>query len=280
MRKIQFVLMGLCTVVLLAGASCKPNINPNATSIGRVVLASAIKVNNEPENDLEKVSAGTAVLYLTAEVLRPVKSTIVSTTWYKIPNQVVVTENFNGSRGASSVDQTDFDERYSSSWLASRAQRPGSSWTVGDYKVEVALNGKTAKTLFFSIVKDSEADQQTAAGMVSSIQFGDALGDDNFIAVGKAIFARDVDHLYVQLNLASSAKPGTEVQVAVRHLKEDLVINTFSAVVGTDSTIIFDLERSRFGKLWADRLWPTGSFEVVARMNGVVGKTASFQVKG
>lgn len=275
----KLVLIGLCAAVLLSGASCRPS-TENLPSIGQVVLASAIKNNNEPSNDLEQVAAGTAVLYLTAEVQRPTKSTSVTITWFRLPNQIIATETFNGSRGGStSVNQTDFDQRYRSSWLASQVRRPGASWLLGDYKAEVELNGQLAKTLFFSVVRDSDADRESASQAISSLQFGDGLGDDNLIARSKTTFKRDADHLYVQLGLANSVQAGTDIEISIRYIREDLVVNTFSAVVGSDNTMLFDLNRDRFGKLWSDRLWPTGSFEVVVRVNGVVGRTVNFQIQ-
>jgi len=279
MKTSKIVLITLLTAVTLTGASCGGggSSSTTATTVAQAVLATGVKINNEPENNLEEVAAGTATLYLAAQINNPTTKTTTRVTWYKLPDKVVATETFSGERGASQT--SDFDQRYRSSWLASRVEKPGASWPLGDYRAEVLLNSRLAKTVFFTVVSDSQADKEAASRAIQKLSMGDTITDENRLVSSRTTFTRNTENIYVQTDLSASTQPGTDLQVNIRYIKEDLIVTTFFGVVGNDSTLIFALPRERFAKPWADRLWPVGTFEVTVRVNGVLGRTANFYVR-
>ena len=276
MKTEQFVIAGLLAAILLTGASCGPT-QANPTTIGQAVLASGVKTNNEPVNDLEQVGAGTGVLYLAAQVIQPIQRTAVRVAWYKLPDQVMSSEDFDG-QGNNSLQRYNFNYHYGSSWLASRLAKPGASWPLGEYRVEISLNQRLAKTVFFTVVSDVEADRAAAAKVIQSLAFGDTITGDNQIINAKNTFSRDADNIYIQLQ-TSGAQSNTDLQVSIRYVKDDQIINTFAMVISGDQTKLFTLSRERFGKLWSDKLWPVGTFTVTTQVNGIVAKTADFFVK-
>ncbi len=277
MKAPRFALLATLALVILGGASCgKPTTNVG-TTISQVSLTTGIKYTNEPENNLEQVGDSSLKIYLAVEVTHPVSTTQVRVVWQKLPNQIIATETFTGKR-TNTRNQLDFDYKAASSWLSSQIERPGISWPMGDYKTEVYLDNNLAKTVFFSIVSDAEAEKQRIQGLVSSISFGDTLTEDNLLANTKSSFSRTAPVIYIQVKIAN-APTGTDLQIAVRQIKTDLVVNTFSSVVGGSDTLLFSLTRSQFGRFWSDKLWPAGSFEVTAKINQALAKTTNFTIQ-
>jgi len=276
MKQLKPLLVLLLALLTLSGARCG-GIAATRPAVEQAVIATSIHYDNQPDNNIEQVPTSTAVIYLAAEVTDPTSATTVQVTWYQLPNQVIATETFAGKRQSSS-NQLDFDYQKSASWLASRVERPGLSWPMGEYRAEVRLGSQLAKTVFFKVVSDIAAEEASAKKIIRSVKFGDTLNDSNQLSSSKTSFRRTAPAIYIQVELAG-AKPGTDLQVGVRYVKDDLLINTFSSVVMGDDQLVFALSRDRFGKLWSDQLWPVGSFQVTAKVNGVAAWTGSFLVQ-
>ncbi|MFA5009657.1 MAG: hypothetical protein WC553_00290 [Patescibacteria group bacterium] len=276
MKLIQPTALVLIALLALGGARCGQNATVNG-SIEQTSIATGITYDNQPENSLEQVPASATAIYLSAEIANPTKSTTVQVAWYQLPTTVIASEEFSGKR-ESGGNNLDFDYTKSTSWLASRITRTGLSWSLGDYRVEVSLNGNIAKTLFFKVVSDSEAEKASVEKIVSALRVGDALDDDNQLVAAKTSLARGTDNIHIAVTL-TGAKAGSNLEVGVRFVKTDLVINSFSSVVSGSKTLIFSLPRDRFGRLWTDKLWPVGSFEVTAKLNGVIARTTTFVVQ-
>ncbi len=277
MKMYQIALVFVIALVGLTGASCSRPVTETKTTIPQAVITTGIKYTNQPENNLEQVGGSSSVIYLAVEVNYPTSNTEVRVVWRKMPNQVIATETFTGKR-TNTRNQLDFDYRLASSWLSSRVERPSLSWPMGEYKTEVYLDGGLAKTVFFSIVSDAEAEKQRVRGVVNSLTLGDTLTDDNRLANTKTTFSRNTPVIYIQTKI-SGATAGTNLEVAVRHVKTDLAVNTFSAVVAGDDTLIFSLDRNQVGRLWSDKLWPVGSFEVTAKINQATARTTNFVIQ-
>lgn len=277
MKTFQIALAAVIVLLGLTGASCSRSLTDAETTISQAIITTGVKYTNQPENNLEQVGDSSSVIYLAAEVNHPVSTTEVRVVWLKLPNQVIATETFTGKR-TSTRNQLDFDYRAATSWLSSRIERPNLSWPAGEYKAEVYLDNNRAKTVFFNIVSDAEAERRQVQKLVSSLKFGDTLTDDNQLASAKTSFSRTTPIIYIQVKLAD-APAGTDLQVAVRQVKTDLTVNTFSSVGAGDDTLLFSLDRNQFGRLWSDKLWPAGSFEVTAKINQATAQTANFVIQ-
>ena len=277
MKVFQITLAAIIALLGLAGASCSGPLTDAGTTISQAVITTGVKYTNQPENNLEQVGDSSSVIYLAAEVNHPTSTTEVRVVWQKLPNQIIATETFTGKR-TNTRNQLDFDYRAATSWLSSRIERPNLSWPMGDYKTEVYLDNNLAKTVFFSIVSDTEAEKQRVQGLVSSLTFGDTLTDDNQLASTKTTFSRTTPIIYIQVKLAD-APAGTDLQVAVRQVKTDLIVNTFSSVGVGDDTLLFSLDRNQFGRLWSDKLWPVGSFEVTAKISQATARVTNFVIQ-
>lgn len=277
MKMKLLVLALVASPIVLLGARCQPVGSSIPTTISRAVITTGVKANNEPENNLNQIAAGTNVIYLSVEVTKPYSKTAVQVSWYKIPNQILATENFRGNRGTGGGERFDFDTKLNNSWLAARATKPGTSWPLGEYKAEIRLNNRLAKTVFFTVVSDADADKAAANAVIKDISFGDAITGDNQLDGSSTSFSRDTANIYLQV--ATESPANTNLQISIRYLKEDKPFNTLNSIVSGNHTQLYTLSRSRFGKLWPDNLWPVGSFEVVAKVNGVVAKTTNFFVR-
>ena len=274
MKLIYFALSGALTLVVLSGARCSVAQDTDLPSVSQAAITTGLKQNNEPANQVEVIAAGTAVIYVSAEISRPTNDTTATVTWLKVPNQVIATESFDGRRGDSAIQSRDFDRNYPTSWLASQVNRPGASWALGEYQAEIRIDDRLAKTVFFTVVQDSQLDQTMAQRVVQRIRTGDALTDDNHLANTKTVFQPTTDNIYIQLGLTDEL-PGAKLQVDIRHLKTGAAIDSFTSVTNTDLEPVFTLSRARYRNLW-----PTGAYEITAKINGTVGRTISFTVQG
>ncbi len=278
MKTFHIILAGILIFMGLTGSSCnRPQAN-TTTDIAQAVIATGIKYDNQPENNLEEVGDSSPSIYLSAQVVRPTSTTAIRVVWYKLPNQILATETFSGKR-TDSRNQFDFNYKTNSSWLSSRIERPSLSWPTGDYKTEVYIGENLAKTVFFHIATDAEAEKQQLGRIITSLSFGDSLTGDNRISSGKTYFSRTTPTIYIQVGIGN-APAGTDLEVAVRQVKTDTLVNTFSSVVSGNDTVLFSLGKSQFGRLWSDKLWPTGSFEVTAKINQTTVRTANFIIQG
>jgi hypothetical protein len=279
MKSVKISWLALVTIIALGGARCGSSSNTATATVDipKATISIGIKYTNEPEVILETIPASSKTIYLSAEVVNPTRSTEVRVSWYKNSSQPIANETFSGKR-VNSGNKLDFDYKQSSSWLASSVERPGLSWTLGEYRAEVYLNGKLAKTVFFTVVSDSEAEQSSASKAIQSISFGDIINDSDSIVAPKTTFARDTATIYLQLGIGI-IQPSTTVEVGVRHVKSGILVNTFSSVVTNENNLLLSLPRDRFGRLWSDKLWPAGSFEVTVKVNGTVARTSTFVVK-
>lgn len=277
MKVFQITLAAVIVLLGLTGTSCSRPLADTGTTISQAIITTGVKYTNQPENNLEQVGDSSSVIYLAAEVSRPISTTEVRVVWQKLPNQIIATETFTGKR-TNTRNQLDFDYRAATSWLSSRIERPNLSWPMGEYKTEVYLNGNLAKTVFFDIVSDTEAERQQIQKLVSSLKFGDTLTGDNQLTGTKTSFSRTTPIIYIQVKLVG-APAGTDLQIAVRQVKTDLTVNTFSSVVVGDNTLLFSLDRNQLGRLWSDKLWPVGSFEVTAKINQTAARVTNFVIQ-
>ncbi len=278
MKTFHIILAGILIFVGLTGASCNRPQPNTTTDIAQAVITTGIKYDNQPENNLEEVGDSSPSIYLSAQVVRPTSATAIKVVWYKLPNQILATETFSGKR-TDSRNQFDFNYKSNSSWLSSRIERPGLSWPAGDYKTEVYVGGSLSKTVFFRIVTDAEAEKQQLGRIITSLSFGDALTGDNEISSSKTYFSRTTPVIYIQVGI-SNAPAGTDLEIAVRQVKTDTLVNTFSSVVSGNDIVLFSLGKSQFGRFWSDKLWPTGSFEVAAKINQTTVRTANLIIQG
>lgn len=273
MKFIRSASLLLISCLLLTAASCSRGME---TAIGGVAITTSVNVQNAPENNLAEVNASSEAIYLSARVDYPSTATQVQVRWYRLPSQLIAKESFTGRR--SSTHPFDFDKGAGSSFLASRVEREGISWPTGEYRAEVFLGDQLAKTVFFKIISDAEAQQQAVANKVQQIQLGDTLNSQFKVDKDVAIFTRATNDIYIQVILVD-INPNTEVKTSVRYIKEDQQVANFTSEVTGDKELVLTLSRERFGRLWPDRLWPEGVFEISVIIGGVQARTRTFQVK-
>ena len=264
-------LFGGIVFVALSAVACSSELSPQVDS---AMIAGEVSLTNEPVSRLVEVPTSVPVIYLAAAVSNPMSSTQIRVRWFKLPTQLLASEDFDGRHGDS--NRFDFDSSKSLSSLASRLERPGVSWDMGEYRAEVWLNGKLAKTVFFQVVSDAEAEQLRAQHTVKSITFSDS-ADQGRLGESRLSFGRSTNTIYIQVGLDTTLS-GVTIQTSVRYVKSDQIITTFTTVpTGTDP-LMFTLPRERFGRFWSDKLWPVGTFEVTVRAGGVTARTQTFQI--
>ncbi|MDD5605847.1 MAG: hypothetical protein PHR51_00700 [Patescibacteria group bacterium] len=273
----KFFKVSLLVVALwftLGAASCSRDIS--STNIGQVAIATGLNLYNQPSNELAKVAASTETIYAAVEVFDPTPTTRIRVRWYRWPSELIASEDFVGQR--SSANKFDYQAGAKSSFLASSIKKNDLTWALGEYKVEVLVNNNPAKSVMFDIVPDNEALAGELAAIVHKISTASALDDDFKISDAQTTFARNVDDIFVQTNIRG-ADAGTAVSIRVRYVKEDNIFATFSYEVDEDQDIVVDLERDRYGKLWSDRLWPEGAFEITVLVNNLEAASHTFLVK-
>ena len=140
------------------------------------------------------------------------------------------------------------------------------------------MGDQLAKTVFFRIISDTEAQQQATASQVRQIWFGDALTHEFKVGADRTVFSRATNDIHIQIDLVG-LPPSTEVRTNIRYIKKDQQVASFVSEVTGDRELVLSLSRERFGQLWPDRLWPEGTFEVTVTIGGVQAKTRTFQVQ-
>lgn len=266
---------GLITAVMLSAAACNREV---PTKLDQFSMAIAVDSANRPETAVEQVPSSTKTIYFSAQVLQPLSNTRVRVRWTKLPSTIIASEDFNG-RSRRNGQIHDFDKSFRDSYFASSVDKTGLTWDIGDYQVEAYLNGKLVKTLLFQIVSDLESENQATQGLLKSLKFGNTLNASReAIVTAKTTFSRSEPHIYVQSDYANGAL-GSEIEVTVRFIKEDLVIVSSSTQLVGNPRLLLDLELSRLGRFWSDRLWAPGVYEVNVKINDVDVKTSTFTVQ-
>lgn len=273
MRSVRLSVLLLVTFVILGAAGCSRGVT---TTVDQVTVTTSVTDQNVAEAATDEVPAGSEAIYLSARVNYPTKDTVVQVKWYRLPGQFIAVEDFYGRYG--SVQRFDFNEDARQSFLASRLERTGVSWAVGEYRVEVFLNGELVQTAFFKVISDVEALAKATAQKIQGLELGDTLNSQFKVDQDKVVFARTTDHIYIQVNVAD-ADPNTKIETNVRYVKEDRAIANFTSEVTGNKELVLSMSRERFGRLWPDSLWPEGTFEVEVEINGIQAKTKTFQVE-
>jgi hypothetical protein len=274
MKKPRGILVASILFVVLSAASCGPQ-TTDRTQITNLAIAREIGVDNQAILASDVVPASAPSIYLSGQVVRPVAGTKVRVSWLQLPNTTISTEDFSGSRSGGNL--FDFDKTQTTSNFASKIDRTGIAWEEGEYRADAYLGNRLVDSLFFKVVSDSEADAANNKRVISKVSFGDSLSDNGHIAVSKTTFTRSTDHIYIQVALAGT-QPGHKIEASVRYLKANQVINIFTTTTGRDDTLVFDLSLSQYGRLWTDKLWPSGGFQVDVKVNGTSATTPSFVI--
>lgn len=272
--KTRSLLLGILAAVVLVAASCrapKDNSQVSNFSVGR-----AIDTNNQVSVVSTQIPASAPSIYLSGQVNNPSQSALIRVTWVQLPNTVIASEDFNGNRNES--HPFDFSKKAATSYFASKVDRSGISWPLGEYKADISLNGRKIDSAFFKVVTDSEAEAEANRKIIERVMFGDSLDEDHG-QINKSLtrFGRTQDHIYIQVDMAGP-QPGVKLEVQVRYPREDKEINTFTATAGNEESLVFDLPLERFGRMWPDRLWATGAYEADIRVNGTSASQVSFTV--
>lgn len=273
MRLLKFGSLTLVLLFTLGAAACSSS---NPTSIGQVAVTTGLGLYNQPANELSKVPTSAEKIYLSAEVLDSTRVTRTRVQWYRLPSQLLASEDFQGNR--TGTNQFDFNKQAQSSYLASSISKSDVTWPLGEYRVEVFIDGALAKTVFFTVVTEQEASTSQLASIVRSVKTGDTLNGQFQLSGSETVFERATDHIYVQADIRG-AQPGTDLTIKTRFVKEDRIFANFAYEIVDDEVIVVDLARSRFGKLWPDRFWPEGTFEATVLVNNVEVALHTFVVK-
>lgn len=273
MKLIKRGMLLVALLLTLGAASCGDG---EQTSVGRVAVATGLELYNQASNELSKVAASVEKIYLSVEILRPTQFTRVRIKWYQLPNKLLASEDFIGHRDGS--NKFDFNRNAGASFLASSIAKNSVSWPIGEYKAEVFIDNDLAKTIFFNVVTEFEASTSRLAAVVRSLKTGDELNNRFKLGNSKTVFNRTTENIYVQAGIRN-AEPGTDLTIRVRYVREDRIFASFSYEIIDDEDIVVDLARTRFGKLWTDKLWPEGVFEAMVLVNNVEVASHTFFVR-
>jgi len=270
MRAQYKVLVILLSFLILGGLSCT---SEETTRVDDVTIATGIAFDNSAENSITEIAATTRTIYLSARVVDPTTRTKVRVKWYRLPNTLIASEDFEG-KGES----FDFEEDDSTSWLASQIEKEDITWPLGEYRADVLLNNTTVNSSFFKVVSDDEASSISAQGIIRAIKLSDERNDNYEIIHDKTTFNRHTNIIYVQVDVAG-ANPDMRITTKVRYVKEDCEIASLESAVLGDTSIVWDLVRESLGKRWHDRLWAIGSYEISVLVDGILAKQHTFIVE-
>lgn len=265
------VLAILLSFFVLGGLSCSSS--DSNVRVDDVTIATEISFNNEAENSVTEIAATTRMIYLSARVVEPTSKTKVRVKWYRLPNDLIASEDFEGSGGSF-----DFDEDRNESFLASHIEREDLVWSLDDYRTDVLLDGEVIKSVFFKIVSDDDATQAYVSDVIKDIKISDERNSDLKIIHEKTTFSPYTNIIYVQVD-TQNANPDMEIRTVIRYVKDNLEIASLESAVLGDTNVTWELVRESLGKRWQDNLWAEGSYEVSVFVDGVKARERTFVVE-
>ncbi|MBC7282296.1 hypothetical protein [Hoeflea sp.] len=166
--------------------------------------------------------------------------------------------------------------------------RPDDGWPVGDYRVDVAMNGETVETLAFSIeaatadAGDGAADAQgaplpsPASATSAAITLEQTILSDSEIGGSVGAFAPDTAVLHPRSNI-HDAPAGTAFTVSwlaadVPGIEKGLLIDSTDLVAGAGMTTL----KSQLSR--PDAGWPVGRYSVTIAVAGRILEAVTFDI--
>lgn len=274
MRVQYLLLVVVSTLLVLSAAGCRAD----TTSLGQVAVATAVDRDNAPVNALATIVASAPAIYVAAEVVNATAATRVVVEWrYVTGDRVVATESFAGNRSSDRPQEFVTQVQPTTSYLYSRLSLTDVSWPVGSYEATVALNGSVTKTVGFNVVNESEFDELAKKAMVKNIYLGSAVNTQGQITVPGSTFTRGQPNIYAAV-LLQDVPAGTQLRARWRYLPTNQVITDFSTAFSGGGYLPFGIGLNRFSRLWADGLWPAGTYEVTIYVDNILVATKNFSV--
>lgn len=272
---IKKLLFLLPLVLILTAAGCKGDV----ASIGKVAIVTQINIDNSPMGDSQSVIlATTPVIYLSTEVINGQTGTKVDVEWrYVTGDRILATELFRGRQNSSQPHEFVTGKQPTNSFLSSRIVLSKLGWDLGSYEAVIQLNGQIVKQIGFNIVSSNEFDDMSKKAMLKQLYLGSKVNDQGQIAIPGSRFTQNQEKIYA-VALFQNVPAGTIIQAVWKHLDNNQVITNFSIPFSHSGYLPFEISLDRFGRLWADSLWPKGIYEISIYVDNVLVTTSNFTV--
>ena len=272
---IKKLLFLLPLILILTAAGCKGDV----TSIGKVAVVTQVNIDNSPVGDSQSVIlATTPVIYLSAEVINGQPGAKVDIQWrYVTGDKILVTESFRGRQSSSQPHEFVTGKKPINSFLSSRIILSKLGWDLGSYEAIIQLNGQLIKRIGFNVVSGNEFDEMSKKAMLKKLYLGSKVNEQGQIAIPGSRFAQNQEKIYA-VALLQNVPAGTIIQAVWKHLDNNQVITNFSVPFSSGGYLPFEINLDRFGRLWADNLWPKGIYEVSIYVDNVLVTTSNFTI--
>lgn len=268
--------LGLLLGLIVTVSGCG---QPKAlTSINSLTTTAQINQDNSPAHKAQVFLAGTPKIYFSAKVTNAVPGTKVDVQWtYATGNRVIATESFRGGRDKERPQEFMLGLKPATSFIASQITLNQISWPLGTYAVAINLNGQPAGEINFNIVSDKDFDLLSKKGLLKNIYLGSQINKQKQVTIPGTNFTRDQETIYA-VALFEDVPANTTIKAVWKYLNGNQEIDSFYAPFSGSGYLPFAIGLENFGRLWADRLWPKGNYEVSLYVDNVPIITKNFTV--
>lgn len=269
--------VGLCATILLSGCS-----NDNVSPIDRIQLA--LDINSKSNQPIGGLTDGTAPstadnIYLSGRVLNVSRVNSVYVRWSR-EGTIVATQVLVGNRDSSTPFDFDRNSKSSSNYFYSSVKKPDVSWPLGNYLVEVLLDGKyLIESHSFKVVPANDYSNLQSQTLITSVATSDRVDLTRQEVIGsKTSFARDAKHIYLGVVL-KEARPNAKMGLSVDYVAGGFTVVSFQKTLSAGETsILFDASLDQLGDLWGSQLWGAGLYRVKLLLDGAEVRTLEFRV--
>lgn len=250
MKPTKILTFFIVLLLVFVSASCSGSI-----STANIKDAYTIhQVNGQPERTT--VFSQEEVFYLVVELANAPDDTVTSAKWYAMkadgvePNTVIEEVDFTGGDTEITFDLSN-----------------DQLWPIGQYKVEVFLNGKSNTTVEFSVIPSPTAAAEAGQGQFMAYMASKSGGSP----METYVFSPD-EPFYAIVDLSTVSEDTTAKAVWTAVDVEGVELNTFidEAEIQGQGELTFDLTNNGS--------WPPGIYQVEIYINGELDSTMQFAV--
>ncbi|MBU1082879.1 hypothetical protein KKE14_00320 [Patescibacteria group bacterium] len=265
----------LLALLVLVGGCGQPKEGARLTEL---TIASQVNADNSPVNSQNVFLSSTPAIYFTAKAVDAIQGTRIDIRWMDATrDQVLATEVLRGGRNKERPQEFMLGLKPATSYIYSKINLTGVGWLIGTYEVQVKVDGKDAGQLNFNIVGDKDFDLLTKKTLLKSFYLGSQINQNKQVTIPGTTFSSNQEKIYA-VALFKEVPANTDMKVVWKYLDGNQDIDSFYTKFSGSGYLAFDISLEKFGRLWPNRLWPKGNFEVFLYVDNVLIITKNFTV--
>ena len=268
--KTSYVLARLLVIAAILGAmsiyGCSGEVSFTTAKLTEATMCLGVDGDFKPLNPTDKFSVNTPEIFCSAKLSNAPDDTEILSEWVYVKGAAEGVTDYVIDSGAVTAEGTAY------MWFS--YPRPDGGWPIGEYQVNLYIDGKKAVSLKFTVSATA-----TGPGGGSISQATMALGVD---AQSKPVnptttFAANTPEIYCSV-LVSNAPAGTELLSEWYYVSGEWQGVT-NRLVGSIPFVTQGTQYVSLSLLIPDEGWPGGQYQVKLYLNGSLQEAVPFTVQ-